>query len=296
MATLLGYAGVNDLVGRPASDLWSDMSVRTKMLTALKEENKIIQWEVALHRKDRSLIDISCSIMANYDSKGEIAGFEGIFIDISTQKKLQNELTHSQEKFSKIFQVIPYTIVLSKLSDGTVLEVNKGFEEKTGHLREEIIGKKTIDLNLWTDPTQREVMTTELREKGEVIMKEFGYTLKNGKQGTGVFSARRIDLLNETCLLFITQDFTERKKIEMALQDSLEKISMYAFKNAHEVRGPLSRIISLSNVLPKLENDEEKTMTLDYLKSSALELDKIVKEMNAILAQTFPYDSPRDDS
>lgn len=287
MAELLGYDGVEDFIGTPTADLWSDLEVRKRMLTALQEENKILQWEVVVHKKDRSLIDISCSIMASYNEKGEVAGFEGIFLDVTDQKILRNDLEYSKEKFSKIFQLMPYTIVLSRLSDGIILDVNQGFEDGSGFKKNEIIGKKTTDLNLWSKEEDRDEMVRELKEKGEIINKEFEYTLKNGVTGTGLFSARRLDLQSEPCLIFITQDFTERKNMEIELQESHNKLSLYAFKNAHEVRGPLSRIISLSNVLPKLDNEEDRLLTLEYLKTSALELDQIVREMNAILSKTM---------
>jgi tetratricopeptide (TPR) repeat protein len=67
------------------------------------------------------------------------------------------------------------------------------------------------------------------------------------------------------------------------LNQQNRQLIQYAFFNAHKVRGPLARIMGLVNLLPKAEHDTEFRFILQRLDESALELDKVVHEINLIL-------------
>ncbi len=60
------------------------------------------------------------------------------------------------------------------------------------------------------------------------------------------------------------------------LEKFIEKIS---FKNSHEVRGPLSRILGLTKLYRYDENVHNKKLYVDYIEASATELDIIVREI-----------------
>ena len=63
-----------------------------------------------------------------------------------------------------------------------------------------------------------------------------------------------------------------------------EQLTKYAFTNAHNVRGPLARILGLISVL-KLETDRDYTFFFDKVKDEAESMDKILKEINEELEQ-----------
>lgn len=67
------------------------------------------------------------------------------------------------------------------------------------------------------------------------------------------------------------------------LNQQNRQLIQYAFFNAHKVRGPLARILGLVNLLPKAAHPLEAEFIQDRLKDSALELDKVVHEINLIL-------------
>ena len=62
----------------------------------------------------------------------------------------KNEL---EEKFRVIFTFSPDYMLVGRMSDGTIVEVNDGLETMTGYKASEVIGKTTIDLNAWDDLT-----------------------------------------------------------------------------------------------------------------------------------------------
>lgn len=68
----------------------------------------------------------------------------------------------------------------------------------------------------------------------------------------------------------------------LELWEFLEKLP---FKNAHEIRGPLSRILALVYHYRNDPNPENHDFSLTHIEAAASEIDEIVKEIAHILAQ-----------
>ncbi|HJX14007.1 MAG TPA: PAS domain S-box protein [Dehalococcoidales bacterium] len=156
---------------------------------------------------------------------GRPAYTQGIFRDITERKRMEEALRQSEEKFSRAFRASPESIVITRLADGMVLEVNSSYTRLTGRRREEVIGRTTKDIDAWADPADRDRMVETLKEKGRVSNEEFNFRNKAGEIHTWMFSADLITIGNEPCIISITTDITERKQMEEALRESEEKFS-----------------------------------------------------------------------
>jgi signal transduction histidine kinase len=66
----------------------------------------------------------------------------------------------------------------------------------------------------------------------------------------------------------------------LALIELNGSISKFAFKNAHELRGPLSAILGLINLM---ETTDSRPEYLQFLKKEALALDQVVRDINEVL-------------
>jgi PAS domain S-box-containing protein len=149
--------------------------------------------------------------------------------NITKRKQAEASLRESEEKFSKAFRSSPETIVISRLSDGTMLDVNDTFLRLTGYTRKEVINHRSVELGIWARAGERERMAKTLREKGIVRNEEYLFRMKSGEVRTWLFSAEIANINNEPCILSVTTDITERKKAEEAL-----RFSDAAFKSIHE--------------------------------------------------------------
>ncbi len=73
------------------------------------------------------------------------------------------------------------------------------------------------------------------------------------------------------------RDFTERVRFFRLLEEQNKKLREIAWSQSHELRGPLSRILGLVDLVDKRGADDiENSEILDYLKQSAKELDEVI--------------------
>lgn len=71
--------------------------------------------------------------------------------------------------------------------------------------------------------------------------------------------------------------------LESKVEERTQQLLDFSFKNSHEIRGPLSRILGLINLRKENKKSLPNDELLSKLEDSALELDNIVREINNIL-------------
>lgn len=104
----------------------------------------------------------------------------GQFNDITELRKSIDELHSSEEKFSKVFHSSAYAIAIAELDSGRFTDVNESFEKFTGYNKEEIIGKTTVDLNIWVNSEDRDMVIKTFMENGSVYVPELKFRMKSG--------------------------------------------------------------------------------------------------------------------
>jgi len=136
------------------------------------------------------------------------------------------EAQTEKDKYIRAFQSSPYALLLTKVADGRIFEVNEGFIRITGYTPEEAVGRSTLELGLWVDPEDRAAFVKALMDDEDVREREMKFRIKNGSIMTGQVFAKRLSAFGEDCLLTSVSDITElikiRERLErMALHDTL---------------------------------------------------------------------------
>ena len=155
-------------------------------------------------------------------NKGKYFG-KDVFVttarDITERKKSEAALKESREKFSKIFHLSPDAILLTRVSDGVIVDINDRATQMSGFTRDEIIGQTTLALEGWNDVEDRNEYLTQLREKGRVINLEKTFKIKGGLIRYATISGEFIEIAGEKYILTVIHDITERKHIEVQLEE-----------------------------------------------------------------------------
>ncbi len=130
----------------------------------------------------------------------------------------------SQDFFTKSFQTIPALMIITRLSDGVMLEANAGFERASGYTRNEIIGRSTVELNLWANLKQRDDFVDHLRKEGRVRDFEGVFRDKSGNVVNLLLNGDLVEMNGTTCTLTVGVDFGERLRREQ-VQNATYQIS-----------------------------------------------------------------------
>jgi PAS domain S-box-containing protein len=136
---------------------------------------------------------------------------------VEERKQSEEALKKSEEKFSKAFWGSPVALTVTSAKDGRFVEVNETFERLTGYRRDEVIGRTTLDIGLWVDPSQTEELRKRLLSQGSLRELELRYRESSGSIRIGLASAELIEIEGEPCILSVTSDITDRKLAEEAL-------------------------------------------------------------------------------
>lgn len=140
--------------------------------------------------------------------------------DISALKVTQQQLELSEQKFSSAFHASPDGLLITRRSDGTLLDINEGFTRITGYDRADALGKSTLDLGIWSDSQDRERMVELLLSHGAVRDMLSRVTTIHGEIRDVEISTESVVVNGEDCMLSIARDVTQRLKMENSLRQA----------------------------------------------------------------------------
>jgi two-component system cell cycle sensor histidine kinase/response regulator CckA len=180
--------------------------------------------------------------------------------DISDRKRVEKALRLSEEKFEKAFRISPDAVNINRVRDGLFVEINDGFTRLTGYEVEDVIGKTSLDLDVWARAEDRAELLRRIEKDGEALNFEAKFRKKDGRIDTGLMSARIIEMGGEKFLLTITRDISERIRLEDRLRQAqkMEAVGRLAGGIAHDFNNLLTVIIGYCDVLLSRGNLEDR--------------------------------------
>lgn len=128
------------------------------------------------------------------------------------------------DKYSQAFHGNRTSLAITRLKDSAFIDVNDTALESLGFQRTEVIGKSPLELNIWTDLTDREKIMNQISKDGD--MRNFECTLRT-KQGRIIFAliySSIIEVDGDKCMLTAGIDITQRKKAEEELKTAYQKL------------------------------------------------------------------------
>jgi PAS domain S-box-containing protein len=186
---------------------------------------EFIRFETTHPAADGRLLTIDFSLTPVRDDDSRVIFLIPEGRDITELKRIEAALRSSEEKFSKAFRASPDAISVSDLETGQILDVNEGFERAIGYTRAEIVGRTSIELQLWTAPEDRERIRSELRARGSVRDMPVTARMRDGRERCFLLAAEPVEIGGRPCLVIISRDITEQRLAEQALRESEEKFS-----------------------------------------------------------------------
>jgi len=171
-------------------------------------------------------------------------------------QRLISQIDEVRNKFENLFQIAPDAMLISRLKDGMLMEMNQSFSQLTGYSYQEAHGKTTAELRLWAKPSDRDAVVEELRNRSYVQNLEFTFRTREGLSLTGLVSARAVNLHEEPHIFMVIRDISDRRQREREIQRynrQLQEINAAKDKFfsivAHDLRGPLGTIAGMIELM-----------------------------------------------
>lgn len=206
--SLTGFSE-DEMTGKIASDLrlWVNPEELNNFFVQYFENGKASA-EVSWRKKDGELLFITISSV-----RVEIAGEYyrlSLVKDITARKK-------AEEKFNAAFNLNPDMMAILREEDAVIEEINENVTDMLGYTRHEVIGKNSLELNLWVNTEDREKFYEQYRT-GNKVSCEAKWRKKNGQEIYVLLSAARIQLYDERFTLTSVKDITARTQAERMFQ------------------------------------------------------------------------------
>jgi PAS domain S-box-containing protein len=155
-ARIMGYDGVEDMIGRKAESFWVDSQKRSAFLEELNRSGQVRDWEFEMRRRDGSILTAAASIQQICDGLGNPVGYEGIWWDITDRKRAENILLARLRlsDFARSHSV-------DELLQQTVDEAEGLTGSRIGFFHFLHGDQSTVILQTWSTTTLRDMCTAE---------------------------------------------------------------------------------------------------------------------------------------
>ena len=209
-------------------EIWADPADRLKLIEALKKDSVCHNLEARFRRKNGDLVwGLMSASLFELDG---VPCVLSITRDITQAKATEERLASaaralqiSEARYRTVFQTSLDCISISQLDDGKLIDVNKAFLDLLGFDMPEVIGRTSVELNLWDDPKARETMADVLRQTSSFRDARTRYRKKNGEMIWVIISSSLIEIEGVPCVLSIMRDISDAK----AAEDKIWNLAFY---------------------------------------------------------------------
>jgi len=166
---ILGYEGLEEVMGSPITDMYADPKDRDSFLKELSKEGFVEDYAVQLKKKDGTPIYVESTSNQLYDKDGKIKGVEGVFRDVTEKVRLKQQFDLMKRYMENMIEHAGYGIIGVGM-DRKVFVWNKGAEDIFGYKSKEAIGR---DISAIIPRDFREHRSHLVKKviKGEVVRK-----------------------------------------------------------------------------------------------------------------------------
>ncbi len=306
---MLGYDDKKDFLRIDIPrEVYANPKDRERFMEKIQREGFVKDMEVDFKKKNGEKITVLLTGYPIKNEEGEVVGYEGINLDITERKRIEDELREANEFFRNLIESSVDGIIAADMK-GNIIIFNKGAEVLTGFAAEEVIGKIHIT-QIYPPGVAKEVMkrlrSPDYGGVGKLLPTQFNVVDKWGKEIPIQLSASLIynQEGEELATVGIFTDLRPRVAMERKLQEThlqlvssekMASLGKLAAGIAHEINNPLGGILIYASLMMEdLPEDDPKRADLARIVQEAGRCKEIVKSLLEFARQTEPKKEPTD--
>jgi PAS domain S-box-containing protein len=304
---MLGYDDKREFLALDITkEVYKNPEDRKRFQETIEKAGFVKDHEVTFKKKDGQEIVVLLTGQTIRNESNEIAGYEGIMMDITERKKMERELLEMNEFFNLLIEASPDGIIVTD-AKGDVIMYNKAAERLLGYTSEEVIGKTNVK-DLYPRGLARKIremiMDDRTGTKGILPPTELYVRNKSGEVIDISLSASILhnDKGEELAAIGIFKDLREMISVKRKLketQDQLVQAEKLAAMGrltsqiAHELNNPLYGIMNTLELLKtEIPDTSKRRRLLDMSLSEIVRLSVMLKNM---LTFSRPEEEARKD-
>ena len=189
----------DEVVGQTTRELniWVDPGDRERVIGALLQDS-VFRGDLQFRQKSGQILwgRMSASLFEHEGVTCILSVTQDITDAMATNQRLaeaQIALLKSEERYRTAFQTSLDAVTINRLSDGMYIECNAAFLETTGYKRHEVVGRTSLELNIWADSRDRKSLVDIVLQFSSCRDLEVRHRKKNGELYWGLISASLIE-------------------------------------------------------------------------------------------------------
>ncbi len=202
-----------------------------------------------------------------------------MYIDVTEQIRLQENLTRSEALFSKVFKNNPLPIAVSNLSDGKIRDVNAAFMHLFGFTDDVLIGKTALELGIISDTEARDKPAAHLKEKGVIKDLRTSFVRADGQVRDTLLNAVTFESGGENIIITMFLDITEQNRLEKELREADRMKNEFIATLGHELRNPLAPIVSAVEILKRMQLNADAKELVGIIEHQSKQMSVLLKDL-----------------
>ncbi len=281
------YIAISEKANAVDKDTASAIATGIRDVISGNKEEFTLEFESKLPN-NKKWFQLVVAPLANHDEKGAVI----LHIDITDRKEAEESLVKSEANLRSVFENTDLGIVLLDVNCKVVSFNTLAKMAMMNHF-----GKKlklgAAGVNYFPKNRRQDIKKAISRAyKGEIVSYETTYNSPDGtSEWYEVRWLRVIDGSIENSGIMLTfKNITEKKnqekqnnKITADLVQRNRDLEQFAYIVSHNLRAPVANILGLLNLNAINPDDEEGIDTLNALKTSVNNLDRVIADLNQIL-------------
>jgi len=235
----------------------------------------------------------------------------GTLSDLTETWEQAEQARESEQRFAVMLQNSPIGIALGRVSDQRNVDVNDAWARLVGYSRAELLGRTSIELDLWVDAGERASVYAAVTAGRSIRDLETRWRTKSGAVVDVSFCADPIEIGGRPHVLTSAVDVSEQRRARHALEDQhseLERLvqqrtaeltavnralraardlaetaarakGAFLANMSHEIRTPMNAILGSAHLMRRAGVTAEQSAQLDTLMSSSAHLMAIIDDV-----------------
>ncbi|HVD98471.1 MAG TPA: PAS domain-containing sensor histidine kinase [Cytophagaceae bacterium] len=229
------------------------------------------------------------------DETGFIESAYFISRDVTTQKLSEKGILENERKLKALFGSSQHLHILMDLDQQLVWFNQRALETSRLLFTKPIeVGLRMCEF-LRAEYRDRFNKDFERSKKGEVVIYERHYMIHEKSQSFYLEMMLQPMYENNvmTGISLVGVETTERKtneekleKINHELVQQNQRLNQYSYIISHNLRGPIVTLLGLVTLFEQNKDDLFREEVIGHIRTSALHLDNIIKDLNLVLSQS----------